>query len=61
MLLCNLNKFFVYYWLALIIILIIGIFYVLALLFDINFIKNFFAYSTIINIVTLLCIVLSAF
>ncbi|MCB1712406.1 MAG: hypothetical protein KDH96_08000 [Candidatus Riesia sp.] len=61
MLLCNLNKFFVYYWLALIIILIIGIFYVLALLFDINFIKNFFAYSTIINIVTLLCIFLSAF
>lgn len=60
-LLFNLNKFFVYYWIALIILLFIGVFYVLALLFDINFIKNFFAYSTIINIITLLCIILSAF
>lgn len=61
LLLCNLNSFFVYYWIVIFLLVFVGVIYVIFLLFDVNFIKNFFAYSTVINIVLLLCIILSAF
>jgi NADH:ubiquinone oxidoreductase subunit 2 (subunit N) len=40
---------FVYVWFIFSITLMVGATYVVALLFDVNFIKAFFAYSTIIN------------
>jgi len=61
LLLNNMTMFYVYYWISLSILIILGIFYLIFLLFDINFLKNFFAYSTIINLVSFICILLSTF
>ena len=57
----NFNMFFAYYWLSLLILLILGILYIIFLLFDINFIKSFFAYSTVVNLVSFTCIILANF
>jgi hypothetical protein len=54
-----LNSFLIYWWYLLLLILIIGGLYTLSLLFDINYIKAFFAYSTIINSLGFICIILS--
>lgn len=44
-----LSSFSYIYWLILLILISIGIFYILFLIFDINAFKSFLAYSTIIN------------
>ena len=46
-------------WFFLIITLILGSFYIISLLFDVNYIKAFFAYSTIINTLSFFFILLS--
>lgn len=51
--------FFFYIWSIFLIILIIGSLLLISLIFDINMIKSFFAYSTIINTVNFLIIMLS--
>lgn len=61
LLLRNLNNFFFLYWVVLFFLVIMGVCYVVFLLFDINFLKNFFAYSTIVNIVSFLCLIISNF
>ena len=50
-----------YIWISLVLLLVIGVVYVVCMLFDINFIKSFFAYSTIINSLSFLLVVLSCF
>ena len=42
------------------IILLVGMLYVISLLFDTNFTKAFFAYSTIANSLSFICLLLSA-
>lgn len=52
----NLNS-FKYFWnLILYIFIILGLLYSIILLFDVNLIKAFFAYSTIVNVLTFLII-----
>ena len=59
-LLSDLLVFFVnQYFLFLTIILFFGCIYVIVLLFDINFLKAFFTYSTIINTIGFLTIFLA--
>lgn len=50
---------FMYIWIIFSIILLIGSIYVISLLFDVNLIKAFFAYSTIINVTNFIVIMLS--
>ncbi len=50
---------FVYIWFIFSIMLIIGSMYIVSLLFDVNFIKAFFAYSTIINTTNFIIIIIS--
>ncbi len=54
-----LNSFIVYWWFALLFIIVFGGFYVLSLLFDVNYIKAFFAYSTMINSLGFICIAMA--
>ena len=49
LLLVNFNFFFYYFWYILTFLIVIGFFLVISLLFDINYIKAFLAYSSIIN------------
>ena len=42
----------IFIWFFLFIVIVFGLFYILSLLFDVNLIKNFFAYSTVINSLT---------
>ena len=50
---------FVYIWFIFSVMLIIGSMYIVSLLFDVNFIKAFFAYSTIINTTNFIIIIIS--
>ena len=50
---------FVYIWFIFSFLLIIGSIYIVSLLFDVNFIKAFFAYSTIINTTNFIIIIIS--
>lgn len=50
---------FVYIWFIFSLLLIIGSVYIVSLLFDVNFIKAFFAYSTIINTTNFIIIIIS--
>ena len=50
---------FVYIWFIFSFILIVGSIYIVSLLFDVNFIKAFFAYSTIINTTNFIIIIIS--
>lgn len=50
------NAFSVYSWLNLTAIISVGCLYAFSLLFDINYIKSFFAYSTIINSLGFTCL-----
>jgi NADH:ubiquinone oxidoreductase subunit 2 (subunit N) len=44
-----LNSFVMYWWYLLLFIIVFGGVYIISLLFDINYIKAFFAYSTMVN------------
>lgn len=44
-----LNSYLIYWWGLLLFILCVGGIYVLSLLFDVNYIKSFFAYSSVVN------------
>jgi hypothetical protein len=48
-------------WFFLIIMLVGGSLYIASLLFDVNFIKSFFAYSTVINSTFFMLILVSSF
>ena len=51
-----LSTFVIQYYLFLLFLLFLGSIYIITLLFDVNFIKAFFAYSTIINTVGFLTV-----
>jgi hypothetical protein len=53
--------FFSYYWISIVIVIIFGSLYVVCMLFDINFSKSFFAYSTIVNTLSFLLVLLAFF
>lgn len=53
------NSFLVYWWYLIIFIIVFGGLYILSLLFDVNYIKAFFAYSTMINSLGFICIAFS--
>ena len=50
---------FIYIWFIFSVLLILGSIYIVSLLFDVNFIKAFFAYSTIINTTNFIIIIIS--
>jgi len=52
-------SFFIYIWSIFLIILMIGSLLLISLIFDINMVKSFFAYSTIINTTNFIIIMLS--
>lgn len=54
-----LYSFTIYYYLFLILLVVLGSFYILFLMFDVNFLKAFFTYSTIINTVGFLTVFIS--
>lgn len=43
------NTFKVFVWFFLFIFIVFGLLYIIVLMFDVNFLKSFFAYSTIVN------------
>ena len=51
--------FFMYMWFIFLILLVLGSIMLITLLFDINLIKSFFAYSTIINTINFVIIMLT--
>jgi hypothetical protein len=55
------HMFFPYYWISLLVLVFIGSLYVVCMLFDINFSKSFFAYSTIVNSLSFLLVLISNF
>jgi NADH:ubiquinone oxidoreductase subunit 2 (subunit N) len=59
MLFLYLNSFRVWWWFFIIIFFLLGIFYMVNLLFDTTFVKAFFAYSTIANSLGFLCLLVS--
>lgn len=52
----NINTFKIYWNLFFIIFIILGLLYSMILLFDVNLIKSFFAYSTVVNVLTFIII-----
>ena len=54
-----LTSIILYYWYFYFILLISGVFYCINLLFNVNLIKVFFAYSTIVNSLGFICATLS--
>lgn len=63
-LLLMLTYFFVflnYFWFSFIFIIVLGTVYVISMLFDVNFLKGFFAYSTIINTLSFLLVAVACF
>ena len=54
-----LYSFITYWWLLIFFFILSGGLYVISLFFDVNYIKAFFAYSTVINSFSLSCLVLS--
>jgi hypothetical protein len=50
---------YTFIWFFLVFVLLFGSIYVISLLFDVNFIKAFFAYSTIINSISFFFIIIS--
>lgn len=57
----HLSNFLNYFYFFIIFIIFFGGLYVLSLLFDLNFIKAFFAYSTLINSILFFSLLLSGF
>lgn len=56
-----LNSFKIFWWLFIVVFFIIGMVYIISLLFDTNFTKAFFAYSTIANSLSFLCLLIANF
>lgn len=56
----HINSFKSFFILPITIFLIVGILYIISLLFDTNFTKAFFAYSTIANSLSFICLLLSS-
>lgn len=54
------NSFKIYFYFLFLFFFIIGILYVIFLLFDINLIKSFFAYSTVVNVLAFFSILISS-
>ena len=54
------NSFKIYFYFLFFIFFITGLLYLIFLLFDINLIKSFFAYSTIVNVLSFFSILLSS-
>lgn len=52
----NINSFTIFMWLFFSFFLFTGLFYVISLLFDVNTIKSFFAYSTVVNTLSFLIV-----
>jgi len=52
----NINTFKIYWNIVLMTFIISGLFYSVILLFDVNLIKSFFAYSTVVNVLTFMVI-----
>ena len=50
---------FIYIWIIFSSLLIVGSIYIVSLLFDVNLIKAFFAYSTVINVTNFIVIIIS--
>lgn len=61
LILINFSSYKLYWFFFLILFILVGIFYLIVLVFDINLIKSFFAYSTIINIVMFFIIIFNSF
>jgi NADH:ubiquinone oxidoreductase subunit 2 (subunit N) len=59
LLLNYIGAFIVTYWYLLIFFILLGIFYTISLIFNVNLLKIFFAYSTIINSLGFVCVGLS--
>jgi NADH:ubiquinone oxidoreductase subunit 2 (subunit N) len=55
-----LNSFKIFWWLFIVVFFIIGMIYVISLLFDTNYTKAFFAYSTIANSLSFLCLLVAS-
>jgi len=60
-LLAYFNNFFTYWWLIVLVFILAGGLYTVTLFFDVNYIKAFFAYSTVINSFSLSCLLFSFF
>jgi NADH:ubiquinone oxidoreductase subunit 2 (subunit N) len=56
----HINSFKSFFILPVTLFVILGIIYVISLLFDTNFTKAFFAYSTIANSLSFICLLLSS-
>ncbi len=54
-----LNTFKIFWWFFIVIFFIISMVYIISLLFDVNFTKAFFAYSTIANSLSFLCLLVA--
>jgi hypothetical protein len=54
-----LNSFRIFWWFFIIVFFLIGMIYIVSLLFDTNFTKAFFAYSTIANSLSFLCLIIA--
>lgn len=52
----HINSFKIFWWFFFTIFLLFGLFYIVSLLFDVNLVKAFFAYSTIVNVLTFLIV-----
>lgn len=52
----NLNIFKIYFNLIFFIFILIGLFYSISLLFDVNLLKSFFAYSTVVNAINFIIV-----
>jgi hypothetical protein len=48
-----------YFWIILLLISLIGIFYIISIIFDINLFKAFLAYSTIINSISFILLIIA--
>lgn len=55
------NSFRLFIWFFLFIFIIFGLIYIITLLFDINLLKTFFAYSTVINSLTFIILLFVSF
>jgi hypothetical protein len=60
LILLNFSNYKIYWFFFLLIFIVLGLFYLIILMFDINLIKSFFAYSTIINALMFFLIIFTA-
>lgn len=55
----HINSFKIYYYFFFLIFIIVGFFYTLFLLFDVSFTKAFFAYSTVVNTLAFMSLIIA--